>query len=204
LFDRATQNMSGTHEKRQCAKAGHGKNSSTRRHAFAALTFVLFAAGLGGCGGDDKTSTQASTPAKAAPALISQDELKAYAKSLDHPLYWAGPRSNFGYELTKTADGSSYVRYLPNGVAAGDPRPIFLTIGTYPRDNAFGIVQQSAAAKGAQSVSLPGGGIGVPSPRSPKSVYLSYPKSPVLVEVFSTDAARSLQLVKRQAVVPIQ
>src|SRR5204863_5776379 len=107
-------------------------------------------------------------------------------------------------ELTKTGDGSSYIRYLPPGVTAGDPRPIFLTIGTYPRPNAFETVQKTAAQKGAKSVKLPGGGIGVPSPRNPKSVYMSYPKSPVLVEVFSTDAARSLRIVQQQAVVPVQ
>ena len=44
----------------------------------------------------------------------------------------------------------------------------------------------------------------MPSPANAKSVYMSYPKSPVLVEIFSPDPQQSLQLAQHQAVVPIQ
>ena len=37
----------------------------------------------------------------------------------------------FAYELTRSADGSFYVRYLPAGAKPGDPRPEFLTVATY-------------------------------------------------------------------------
>ena len=156
-------------------------------------------------GGDDENGSQttATTPAKAVPSLVSEADLAAYAKTVDQPVYWAGPRQNYSYELTKTSDGSAYIRYLPQGVAAGDPRPQFLTVGTYPRKNAFATVEQAAGQAGASSVSLPGGGIGVPSPRNKQSVYMSYPESPVLVEVFSTSPARSLRLVRQQDIVPL-
>jgi hypothetical protein len=156
-------------------------------------------------GDDDKTSqtTGTTTTGRAVPSLVSEADLTAYAKSVDHPVYWAGPRNGFSYELTKTSDGSAYIRYLPQGVAAGDPRPQFLTVGTYPRKNAFATVEQAAGQAGASSVTLPGGGIGVPSPRNKQSVYMSYPESPVLVEVFSTSPARSLRLVRQQKIVPL-
>jgi hypothetical protein len=34
-----------------------------------------------------------------------------------HPVYWAGPRPSYTYELTRTSDGRIFVRYLPTGVA---------------------------------------------------------------------------------------
>jgi hypothetical protein len=156
-------------------------------------------------GDDDENgqTTGTTTTARAVPSLVSEEDLAAYAKSKDHPVYWAGARANSSYELTQTSDGSAYIRYLPKGVAAGDPRPIFLTVGTYPRKNAFATVEQAAGSAGADSVSLPGGGIGVPSPRNAKSVYMSFPESPVLVEVFSPSAARSLSLVRQQKIVPL-
>jgi len=164
---------------------------------------AVFATGLGGCGGGgDKTSSQVQ--ATATPQLVSQQQLAAYAKTLPNPVYWAGPQQSLSYELTKTAGGSTYVRYLPKGVAAGDPRPIFLTVGTYPRPNAFATVQQAAKQNPRSAVNLPAGGLAVPSPRSAKSVYLSYPKSPVLVEIFSTNPARSLSLARQRAIVPVQ
>ena len=36
-----------------------------------------------------------------------------------------------------TTSGRVYVRYLPRGAAAGDPRAGFLTVGTYPGVDAF-------------------------------------------------------------------
>jgi len=167
--------------------------------------------GLTACGDDKKSpsSTPSSnpssttTPVRAVPKLVSQDDLHAYARTLSHPLYWAGPRENYSYELTTTADGSDYVRYLPPGVGAGDPRPIFLTVGTYPREDAFSIVQK-AAKVAKTSATLPEGGLAVPSPRNPASVFVAYPQASVLVEIFSTDPDRSMRLARRQAVVPIQ
>ena len=47
-------------------------------------------------------------------------ELEAVAKSLGHPVYWAGPRKGVTYELTRTTDGKVYIRYLPRGTHVGD------------------------------------------------------------------------------------
>ena len=196
--------MSGTHQRRRSAEKANSQKSVIRLPAAAAAAAAVFAAAIAGCGGGDKTSTQTAPAKSVAPRLVTQQQLAAYAKTLPHPLYWAGPRQDLSYELTRTKDGSSYVRYLPKGVSAGDPRPIFLTVGTYPRPNAFAIVQQAAKHAPGSALSLAGGGLGVPSPRNAKSIYVSYPKSPVLVEVFSADPAQSRLLVKRQAIVPMQ
>jgi hypothetical protein len=201
--------MSGDPENRPSVERPLDKRSEVR---IRPLLIIVLALAVGVAvwllvrDGDDENTgptTATTTPTKAVPSLVSEADLSAYAKKAGHPVYWAGPRQNVTYELTETSDGSSYIRYLPQGVAAGDPRPIFLTVGSYPRKNAFATVQQAASSAGAKSVSLPGGGIGVPSPRNNKSVYMSFPQSPVLVEVFSTSPARSLRLVRNQTIVPL-
>src|SRR5919201_2839756 len=45
----------------------------------------------------------------------SVEQLKALASALGHRIYWAGARKSVTYELTRTKDGSVYVRYLPLG-----------------------------------------------------------------------------------------
>ena len=84
------------------------------------------------------------TPANVAvgPVLVSADQLTSESKSLGRPIYWAGPRSNWSYELTVTNSGRVYVRYLPRGAAAGDSRSSFLTVGTYPGVDAYPNLKQ--------------------------------------------------------------
>lgn len=138
-----------------------------------------------------------SSPPAASPAgAVSPTDLASFARSLDHPVYWAGEQEDLSLELTRTTDGRVYVRYLPAGVQPGDRRPRFLTIGTYPRPKAFAELKRAAKAKGAVSVSLPRGGLMVFSEARPTSVYVGYPDGRYQVEVYhpSADRARSLVL----------
>jgi hypothetical protein len=134
--------------------------------------------------------------ANAGAVLVSEPQLGQLADSVDHPVYWAGPKSGVSYELTETADGRIFVRYLPQGVAAGDPRPDFLTVGTYPRQNAFADLKKAAEREGSISVNIDNGGIAVFDSKKPTSVYFSYPDVKYQVEVFapSGETARSLVL----------
>jgi hypothetical protein len=144
----------------------------------------------------------------AAPAAgastASETELRNFAKSASHPVYWTGPKSGFTYELTRTTDGRVYVRYLPEGTNVGDPRARFLTIGTYPRPNAFGELKRAARADGAVSLNLGRGGLAVFSQKRPTSVYFGYPDARYQVEVYhpSPDEARRLALAGE--VVPVR
>jgi hypothetical protein len=125
----------------------------------------------------------------------SESELKAFADSVSHPVYWAGPKEGYTYELTQTTNGLVYVRYLPEGTEVGDPRSRFLTVGTYPRAGAYAELQRAAKAKGAVSLKV-GDGLAVFSQSRPTSVYLGYPDGKYQVEVFhpSPDEARRLAL----------
>lgn len=150
-------------------------------------------------GGDDAPPAPGSGASAA-----SESELKAFADSATHPVYWAGPKEGHTYELTQTTNGFVYVRYLPEGTEVGDPRSRFLTIGTYPRPGAFAELQRAAKAKGSVSVKIGDGGLAVFSEARPKSVYVGYPDAKYQVEVFhpSPDEARRLALSGQ--VVPVQ
>lgn len=91
---------------------------------------------------------------------VSTGQLRALAASVGHPIYWAGAAAGT-YELTRIADGRTYVRYLPPGVPVGSRRT-YLTIGTYVRPSApYAAVRQSAVAKHATIQPLKGGGLAV-------------------------------------------
>jgi hypothetical protein len=148
-----------------------------------------------------------SSPAEAAgggPTLVSRGQLERLAESVGHPIYWAGPRDGFSYELTATTDGRIFVRYLPKDVAAGDPRPNFLAVGTYFRAGAYADLRRAASRKGFVQVDLPNDGLMVFASKRPQSVYLGYPGAKYQVEVFAPAAETARRLVLKGTIVPIQ
>jgi hypothetical protein len=138
-----------------------------------------------------------------AAKLVSPARLRSLASTLAYPLYWAGPRAGTRYELTQ-ADGRTYIRYLPRGVASGDPRAGFLAIGSYAAPNAFAQTRAAGTQPGAVMLALPGGGVAVYSAKRPTSVYFAYRGSDVQVEVYHPDGNAARQLVLARQVVPIR
>ena len=139
-----------------------------------------------------------ATPANVAvgPVLVSAGQLTSASHSLGRPIYWAGPRDDSSYELTVTAGGRAYVRYLPRGTAAGDSRADFLTVGTYPGTQAYENLKKVSTGPAVHSNLLDDGGLLVAPKRLPKSVYLAYPDADFQVEVYDSmsGAARRLAL----------
>lgn len=137
--------------------------------------------------------SKAAPAVNSSPMIVSQAQLERYAGALDYPVYWAGPKPGYSYELT-AARGRVWVRYLPAGVKAGDPRPNFLVVGTYKQPNSFAGLRR--AAKGPDSVSerISDGGLLVYNSARPTSVYFSFPGVQYQVEVYapSPESARSL------------
>ena len=83
-------------------------------------SFVLWAA-IGGCG--DGGSSVAPTGSQGTePVALSASGLSTLTAELPDPVYWVGMQAERMYELSQTADGKRYVRYLPPGVKAGDSR----------------------------------------------------------------------------------
>jgi len=152
--------------------------------------------------GDDSNSSQSSANA-APPAAATTATLRALPGQLGHRVYWMGPRSGQTYELTQ-AGPNIYLRYLPSGVSVGSPRPDFLTVGTYPNTKAYRSLKRQARRSGAVSRTIAGGGIAVWSKSRPQSVYFTFPKSQVQVEVYDPSARRARDLVLSGAVKPIR
>lgn len=145
---------------------------------------------------DDKGSEE-TTPAAAArpPVLANGRALRALAAEVEYPLYWAGRVPGRKIELTRAAGGNIFLRYLTPSARVGDPRPDFLTVGTYPVKDAFAATRDVAQRPGMIVRKLPRGGIAIASRARRSSVYFSFPGSPVQVEVYDPDPARAMRLV---------
>jgi hypothetical protein len=135
------------------------------------------------------------------PVNLSADGLKTLSGQFDEPVYWAGPKPGYQYELTRTTDGKVYVRYLPRGVKAGDKRSSFLIVATYPFANALEALKGVAKGKGT---TLPGGGFALPDARYAKSVHLAFPGAAYQIEVYDPSPRRSLQVALSGNVEPVR
>jgi hypothetical protein len=167
-----------------------------------ALAVVLVAC-LGAAGwfasGDDGAATAKRAPA----ATASVQELTSFATSVGHPVYWAGLKDGYRYELTHTTDGRTYVRYLPAGVPAGASSPDYLTVGTYPVKDALATVRAIGAKTGGSLVNLGGGAVAAADPDHPLSMYIAYPGSSYEVEVYDPSAGQARRLVTSGAIVAV-
>src|SRR2546428_730757 len=73
-----------------------------------AVAIAIGAVLLSGCGGGGSKHGATAT-ALSRPALVK------LAKSVGHPVYWAGPENGVSYEVTRLKNGRIFVRYLPSG-----------------------------------------------------------------------------------------
>jgi hypothetical protein len=137
------------------------------------------------------------------PSVVTEAQLRAFAAGEEGPVYWAGPRTGMRYELTRTADGRIYVRYLPVGVEAGSSDPNNLTVGTYPQQDALQTLRQTAARRGGRTFAVAGGGTGAQLPSNPDSVYVAYPGGAVQVELFDPQGAAKT-LARSGAIVQVR
>lgn len=175
----------------------------------AALGVAAAALAYGLIDRDDGSFASApdAVPVDVRPAIpaeaVTLQQLKDQAASQSRPLYWAGPQADATYELTRSADGRTYVRYLTGGATVGDPTANFVTVATYPQANGFDAVTTAAAKAGNSRIDLPAGGLAVTSPNLPSSVHLSYPGADYQVEVYAPDASTAVDLVKSGKVKPV-
>ena len=118
-------------------------------------------------------------------------------------MYWAGPRRGYVYEVTRTPSGRVFVRYLPQGYVAGDTRPAFMTVATYPTSGAYENLRR-ATKTGGSATTVAGGGIAITWHRSATNVYLAYPHTDYQVEVFNPVPGHARKLLLNGAIVPIR
>jgi hypothetical protein len=142
---------------------------------------------------DNSSSPTASTPPAATsaglgPVAMSPAALRSLAQKLHHPVYWAGARNGYTYEVTETADGKVYVRYLPKGVKVHDPRANFLIVATYPYPDALAALKRAGKQK---VVKVRPGAFAFVDPTYPKSVHMAFPHADYQIEVFDPSPKRS-------------
>ena len=177
----------------------HRFDARRRRIRAAALIVVLLLVGLGlgfwFATRDDGSASTSPVPTHATAAAISIRGLKTFAAAAGQPIYWAGPKQNVQYELTRARDGRVWVRYLPVGSKIGERTTPYLTIGTYPVKNAFAATQAIAKRKGSTRIDAGPGAVAFFGAAHPTSVYVAYRGSDYQIELFDPSAARARQMV---------
>jgi hypothetical protein len=135
-----------------------------------------------------------------APIGLSANGLRTLIKSVNQPIYWAGPKSGYLYELTRTNAGKIFIRYLPPDAKVGSKQATYLIVATYPFRNAFQALKNLPDAK---QVTIPGGGVAVVDANHPESVHIAYPGINYQLEVYDPSPAQSLRVAKSGDVRPV-
>ena len=150
--------------------------------------------------GDDSDSSSEATGGAEATNV---QHLRELAGSIDHPIYWAGQRSNTRLELTVSSDGNVFVRYLDPNTPIGSRQVASLTIGTYPVGDGYAATQRVAGRPGSRTARTPDGGLVVTNTNVPTSTYIAYRGSSVQIEVYDPNPAEGFRLATSGDVVQI-
>ena len=181
------------------------RRTSAGHQVVIAVLVVLLAAcasyalvGRSSAAGAGVDAASESAAGDVAPRIVSEGELRAYGDR-NGPVYWAGAASGRQYELTASAAGTVYVRYLPEGVAAGSPET-FLTVATYHQPGAGSMLGAAAVEQGTSSWTTGSGALVAVRASSPSSTWFSFPGAAFQVEAFSPVEGESRGLVVDGAV----
>jgi len=140
-------------------------------------------------GSSSSSATTTQLTSKVGPVVASGAVLSALAANAKHDVYWAGTIAGNRTEFQKVSNGSVYVRYLPQGVTAGDPRGKWLVIATYPFANGYQALKKVGQGK---TVAIPGGGIALVDSAHPQSVHFAFPGVDLQGEVYDPSPAKAL------------
>ncbi len=211
--------MSGPDTETRASRRTATTSSSKRTVGIGAVVALALAAGLLAWvlidrSDDPEPAAAPTTSGPAAPLETTPTEsvsqptlqtiaaLRAAAEISPGPIYWAGARAGTRLEVSQTSSGTVFIRYLPNGTAAGSLDP-YLTVATYARPNGYAEVQSAAKNEGSTSLELEGGGLAVYDPASPTNVHLAFPDEAYQVEVFAPEEGLALRLVENGKIKPV-
>jgi hypothetical protein len=177
-------------------KAG-AKKQATLGIALGAVVVVALALVLALSGEDNSPGSSGGAE------VLSAAALREAVSEPGAPTYWAGERAGAELELSRPEAGRTYVRYLTDGAKAGDPRPIFLTVGTYDRPHPVQELRRQGKSEGAVLGEAPGGAVVYYDRGSPQSVYLAYPGVKAQIEVYDPDVKQALRLVDSGQIIAV-
>ena len=131
------------------------------------------------------------------PKIVSAGELSSYAESANRPVYWGGaPSGGFKLELTEVKGQRVFVRYITADAKAGDPRPAFTTVATYPMKDAQARLESFKDRPGSVEGEGAGGAITLHYKKAPSNVYVAPPNSDYVIEVYAPEPSAAQQLAK--------
>jgi hypothetical protein len=182
--------------------------SSVRIGAVVALAVAAaFVIWLVVRGNDDSSSSETTSTTATlkpiGPVAATPAALRALSASSKQTIYWVGPRAGATYELTRTAGGRMFIRYLPAGAKVGNRSAAYTIVGSYPTPDALKVLQDLSKQSTEQSVTAPGGGLAVWSKTAPTNVYVAFPGSDTQIEVFDPSAKKARRLVTTGRVAPV-
>lgn len=153
-------------------------------------------------GGSDNSSS--STGESSTREALSESELISQAGGLEHAVFWVGSRPGTeSYELTTAGGGNIYIRYLSDGAKAGDPRPDFLTIGTYPVPNAKEALHKAQKTHTGYNLTSHEGYETLEG-KSGTDAYVVFDDQPELqIEIFSPNPGEAAELATSGALAPL-
>jgi hypothetical protein len=134
------------------------------------------------------------------PVGLSVRGLRTLAGTVKQPIYWAGSKPGYTYELIRTRDSKVFIRYLPRGVKVGNKRASFMIVATYPFANAFASLKKLS---GKQVKAVRGGGIALVDKKYPKSVHLAFRGINYQIEVYDPSPAASLRVALSGIIRPV-
>jgi hypothetical protein len=171
----------------------------------AVAAFLVWYFAIRDTGSDNGGGSTNAAKNVVGPEAATQPDISDLASKNGQPIYWAGDQPNTSdIELTQTADDNVYVRYLTGNASIGTPKPSYLTIGTYPFQNALHAVDVISKEPGAKTFSVANSGTAVQNSSSPTSVYVAYPdEKGYEIEVYDPDPAKALALVKSGDIQPV-
>ena len=144
-------------------------------------------------------ATTATAVAVVGPVALSATALRTFTASAAGPVYWAGPKAGYRYELTRTSAGAVFVRYLPAGAAVGAKGQNYLVVATYPFPDALAALERLPGPH----LALPGKGVALVDQGHPQSVHIAFPGVQNQVEIFDPVPARSLRVARSGDVRPV-
>jgi hypothetical protein len=171
----------------------------------AVAAFLIWYFAIRDTGNDTSNpTTNTSGQRVIGPVEESTNGLASLSKKFDQPIYWAGSQPNAKLEFTRNGLGQMYVRYLPPDIDIGDRNKGYLTIATFPFNNAYNALQSVAKKPGAVVKTAPDNGLVVTNKDSPIHVYLAYPNKDFQIEVYDPDPARALAVATSGDVQPVR
>lgn len=154
--------------------------------------------------GDAEHGETTPTALVGRPEVISEADLRTFARAQSAPVYWAGPRDETTYELTRGATGQTFIRYLQRASEVGDLRARYLSVATYPEPGAYQALRAASRRDGQIAQRTAAGALVVYDRAQPSNVYFAFPDANFQVEVFHPDPARAQSLVLDGDVRPLR